>query len=102
MAKVSLILFVLALSISACNKKYDLSKNTYEYFSANLKATMKYADIVAKFGEPIGDLGSGIHMYYYNLDDATCILIGYTDHIIYARHMSSCNLSTAQLLHTII
>jgi hypothetical protein len=100
--KTFLLLFILAFSISSCNKTDGLSKNNYEYFNAHLKPSMTYAGIVNEFGEPIGDLGSGIHIYYYNLDDASCILIGYTDHIMYARHMSSCNLSSAQLLHTII
>jgi hypothetical protein len=56
---------------------------------------------VATFGEPDGDLGSGIHIYYYNLDDGTCIWIGFADRIIYARHMSN-NTASGQLLHTLL
>ena len=50
------------------------------------------------FGEPDADNGSGIHIYIYRLSDATEIWIGYTDKIIYARHLDS----NQKLLHTII
>lgn len=53
----------------------------------NLKPDMTYDSIVAKFGEPSKDLGSGIHIYVYVLTDSTEIWIGYADKIIYARHM---------------
>lgn len=44
------------------------------------------------------DRGSGIHIYVYKLRDSTEILIGYTDRILYARHVDA----NGQLLHTII
>jgi hypothetical protein len=69
-----------------------------EYFNANLKADMKYEDIVNLFGQPDGDSGSGIHIYYYNLSDGTRIVIGYVDKIYYARHVSA----SGQVLHNII
>jgi hypothetical protein len=101
MAKTFLFLFIFAFSVSSCSKKNDVSKDSYEYFNTNLKPSMTYTNIIATFGNPDGDLGSGIHIYYYNLEDGTSIWIGYSDHIIYARHMSSNNVS-AGLLHTII
>ena len=101
MAKTFLLFFILAFSISSCSKKNEISKDSYEYFSKNLNPSMSYADIVATFGNPAGDLGSGIHIYYYNLKDGTSIWIGYTNQILYARHMSSSN-SNALLLDTII
>ena len=61
-----------------------------------------YADIVATFGIPDGEKGSGIHIYYYILEGGTSIRIGYADKIIYARHMSSGDSGTAQILHTLI
>ena len=42
--------------------------------------------------------GSGIHVYVYKLQDGIEIWIGYTDRIMYARHMST----NGQLLHTLI
>jgi hypothetical protein len=48
---------------------------------------MIYNSIVAKFGEPSNDIGSGIHIYVYQLIDSTEIWIGYADKIIYVRHM---------------
>jgi hypothetical protein len=100
--RVILLVFVLGLSFSYCSKKKsEVSKNTYEYFSTHLNAGITYSQIVATFGEPDGDLGSGIHIYYYNLDDGTCIVIGFADRIIYARHISN-NTASARLLHTLV
>jgi hypothetical protein len=96
-----LLVFTLGLSFSYCNKKPDISKDTYEYFKAHLNVDMTYAQIVAAFREPNGDLGSGIHIYFYDLDDGTCIWIGFADRIIYARHMSN-HTGTGLLLHTLI
>ena len=43
----------------------------------------------SKFGPPHSDIGSGIHIYVYELNDLTEIWIGYTDHILYVRHIDS-------------
>jgi len=59
---------------------------------------MVYADLVNKFGEPDEDIGSGIHIYVYKLSDSTSIIIGYTDKILYAKHVDS----DQQVLHIII
>lgn len=59
---------------------------------------MSYNLIVSKFGEPSKDIGSGIHIYVYQLTDSTEIWIGYTDKIIYARHMYK----NHQIIKTII
>jgi hypothetical protein len=50
------------------------------------------------FGAPDRDIGSGIHIYVYDLSDGTKVYIGYTDKIMYARHMSS----SGQVLHNLI
>ncbi len=71
---------------------------TYKRFELHLKENMSYGQIVMRFGEPAGDIGSGIHIYVYNLDDDTKMYIGYTDHILYARHFSA----DGQLLHELI
>jgi hypothetical protein len=53
---------------------------------------MKYSDLRMIFGEPDADIGSGVHMYVYTLEDGTQVVIGYTDKILYARHISESDL----------
>ena len=62
---------------------------------------MTYADIIATFGNPGGDFGSGIHTCYYNVDDGTSVWIVYEDNLC-AQGMSNSNASSSQLLHTTI
>ncbi|OQP58395.1 hypothetical protein A4R26_02755 [Niastella populi] len=86
---------------TACSKdtrEEPTDKETIEYFNYNLKADLTYDDLVNLFGVPDGDIGSGIHIYVYDLKDGTKVYIGYSDKIMYARHMSS----GGQLLHNII
>ncbi len=49
---------------------------------------MKYDKIIEIFGEPDKDIGSGISIFVYKLNDNTEIRIGYTDRILYAKHFS--------------
>ena len=72
--------------------------DTSEYFKHHLQADMSYKAIRRTFGEPDRDIGSGIHIYVYMLDDSTEIRIGYTDKILYAVHVDSSN----QLLEILI
>ena len=62
----------------------EVSKHTCKYFNAHRKRLMTYTEIATTFGNPGGDLGSGIHIHYYNLNDSTSILIRYSDRIMYA------------------
>lgn len=100
MSKILLTILIAGMVFVYCSKKNDTpsDKDSIEYFNANLKADLKYTDIVSLFGEPDGDKGSGIHIYYYNLSDGTAVYIGYTDKILYARHVNS----SGQVLHNII
>jgi hypothetical protein len=100
MKKILCTILFAAVFFMYCSKGREApsDKDSIEYFNYNLSADMKYTDIVSVFGEPDGDKGSGIHIYYYNLSDGTSVYIGYTDKIMYARHMSA----SGQLLHTII
>lgn len=59
---------------------------------------MNYNAIVAKFGEPSKDIGSGIHIYVYILSDSTEVWIGYTDKILYARHLDKNHLLIENLI----
>jgi hypothetical protein len=100
MRKILFATLLAALFFTYCSKGRETpsDKDSIEYFNYNLAADMKYSDIVSVFGEPDGDKGSGIHIYYYNLSDGTSVYIGYTDKIMYARHVSA----SGQILHTII
>jgi hypothetical protein len=75
---------------SACKEQKDTKTNqlkTYSNFAEKLKPDMNYNQIVATFGEPFSDIGSGIHIYVYKLADSTEMLIGYTDKILYAKQI---------------
>jgi hypothetical protein len=102
MKKLLLFLSLFLLLATACLKKStndEPQPNTIGYFTQHLQAGMSYQAIVDAFGNPDGDIGSGIHIYVYNLTDGTNVWIGYNGtNIVYAQHRSS----TGQLLHTII
>jgi hypothetical protein len=92
------ILFGIIIVFTACSDDDRDTSLTYEKFEEHLKAEMTYQQIVWRFGNPVADIGSGIHIYVYSLDDGTQIKIGYTDQIVYARHTSS----SGQVLHELI
>jgi hypothetical protein len=108
MKKLFLSILICGLIAVSCSKDQNTSgtsnisdtsdKRSYGYFNAKLKAGMLLPDIKSTFGEPDSDVGSGTHIYVYKLKDATEIRIGYTDHILYARHLDT----SGQLLHTLI
>jgi hypothetical protein len=101
MRKILMAILLTALLFTACGKdtrEEPTDKETIEYFNYNLTADLKYDDLVNLFGQPDGDIGSGIHIYVYDLKDGTKVYIGYTDKIMYARHMDS----NGQVLHAII
>lgn len=82
----------LLLILVGCNHDSHLINKdelTVEDFKDNLKADMDYNAITTMFGTPDGDIGSDIHIYVWALADSTEIWIGYTDKILYARHMDA-------------
>lgn len=94
-----ILLFALNISLAvSCSKAENSDKDSFQYFQTHLKPDMKYDAIVDQFGTPNGDIGSGIHIYVYNLSDGTSIRIGYTDKILYARHVDA----NDNILHTLI
>ena len=93
----SILLFTVIILSCSKNNSAD-KKDTFDYFNTHLTTNMVYADLVNKFGEPDEDIGSGIHIYVYRLSDSTAIIIGYTDKILYAKHVDS----NQQVLHIII
>jgi hypothetical protein len=98
MKKFACFLLAAILIFSCADDDANESPNTYEYFQKHLNPDMKYNTITAVFGEPADDIGSGIHIYVYNLNDGSHIVIGYTDFIMYARHLDKDN----QLVDTLI
>jgi hypothetical protein len=62
---------------------------TLEDFKDTLSESNDIETIFSKFGEPHDDIGSGIHIYVYELNDFTKILIGYVEDIWYVRHVDT-------------
>jgi hypothetical protein len=85
----------------SCTKQQTKVENhqlAFDDFRDNLTKEMDYQAIVVKFGEPARDIGSGIHIYVWELKDSTEIWIGYVDKILYARHVDK----DRNILHTLI
>jgi len=91
------ILFSVSLIIS-CSDDSEVNTNTFEYFEKHLQVDMKYSDLERVLGVPDDDIGSGIHIYVYHLEDGTQIVIGYTDYIHYAKHLDK----DLNLLHDLL
>ena len=62
---------------------------TVNEFVKILSETQEIDSIFEQLGKPHDDIGSGIHIYVYYLNDETQIWIGYTDEIIYVKHMDT-------------
>ena len=60
---------------------------TLDDFKNTLDESQDIDVIFFKFGEPHDDIGSGIHIYVYELNDFTRVWIGYTDKILYVHHV---------------
>ena len=88
MIRAFIILLTLAIVTASCDEdepEHDV--DSIEHFQHHLTADMKYSSLIFTFGEPDDDIGSGIHIYIYNLKDGTKVQIGYVDKILYARHV---------------
>ena len=62
---------------------------TLEDFKNILSEPYDIDEIFSKFGRPHDDIGSGIHIYVYELNDLTEIWIGYVDDIWYVKHVDA-------------
>ena len=62
---------------------------TLDDFKNVLSQPYDIDEIFSKFGEPHDDIGSGIHIFVYELNDNTEIWIGYVDDIWYVKHVDS-------------
>jgi hypothetical protein len=63
----------------------EKEKLTLDDFSF-LKAGISFDEVVVKVGNPEDDIGSGFHIFVYNLQDGSVVLLcfGSLDHIQYA------------------
>ena len=82
----SLSLFIVFLLVS-CSQDEEIDRNSIEYFATHLQKDMSHERLMIVFGKPDKDIGSGIHIYVYNLDDTTEVWVGITDKILYANHV---------------
>ena len=62
---------------------------TLDDFRNTLQESADIDVIFSKFGDPHDDIGSGIHIYEYVLNDFTKVWIGYADVIQYVRHVDA-------------
>ena len=90
-------LLLISLLISCTKENTDNKNLTFNDFQSSLQDDMDYDAIVETFGEPEKDIGSGIHIYVYVLTDSTEIWIGYTDYILYSKHVDQ----DQNILHTL-
>lgn len=87
----ALILLTLVISLNtACRKeKTSPQKLDYEYFKTNLSIEMNLEELTNTFGSPHEDIGRGIHIYIFELNDDTEMVIGYIDSILYALNVDN-------------
>jgi hypothetical protein len=71
----------------ACSQDEEENRNTLDYFETHLQQDMSHSKLMAVFGEADKDIGSGIHIYVYNLDDNTEVWVGISDKLLYANHL---------------
>ena len=62
---------------------------TLDDFKNTLSKSQDIDVIFSKFGKPHDDIGSGIHIYVYELNDFTKIWIGYVEDIWYVKHVDA-------------
>lgn len=54
-----------------------------------LRKGMSYEEIISIVGEPDQDIGSGLHVYLYNLADGTEVIVGVGDGLMYVKQRIS-------------
>jgi len=72
------------------NSSFLANKNlSVDDFKKILAESHDLNTIFTQVGGPHDDIGSGIHIFVYDLSDSSQIWIGYADHILYVRHVDS-------------
>lgn len=81
------LIITIALLVSACSQDDDAQRKSIDYFETHLQKDMSHTKLISTFGQPDKDMGSGIHIYVYKLEDNTEVWVGCTDKILYANHV---------------
>jgi len=68
----------------------EVRKHTLENFRLVKKGT-PIEEVFKDFGKPEKDIGSGIHIYVYGLDDGSKVWIGCVEKVIYVSHVQGKN-----------
>lgn len=53
----------------------------------HLKLGTDVKTVFSDFGEPLRDIGSGIHIYEYKIDDGSIIRVGCVNTVLYVDHV---------------
>jgi hypothetical protein len=84
----SLSIFIASVFLlTSCSQDEEINRNSIDYFATHLQKDMSHEKLMIVFGKPDNDLGSGIHIYVYQLDDTTEVWVGVTDKVLYANHI---------------
>lgn len=86
MNRILIVLTILCFNCLTAMAQNVNDKLTFDNFKSNLKKDMDNITIVETFGQPDNDIGSGIHIYVYELSDSTAMMIGCTNKVLYANH----------------
>lgn len=76
-------LVIVSFGIALSNKPKSKSLTEFKFLTKD----MSYAEIVAKVGNPNDEIGSGLYIYSYTLDDGKTLLLSFADldHLFDAR-----------------
>ena len=75
--------------VDATSSYMDRIIPTLDDFKNTLSKPYDIDEIFSMFGDPHDDIGSGIHIYVYELNDFTEVWIGYADDIMYVTHVDA-------------
>ncbi len=88
-----MLLLVLVLSppaFASDDQKSGVHVSTKKCTLQNFKLLKLGTDVktvFSDFGEPLRDIGSGIHIYEYKLDDSSIIRVGCVTKVLYVDHI---------------
>ncbi|MBD3279541.1 MAG: hypothetical protein GF390_02405 [Candidatus Pacebacteria bacterium] len=73
---ISVITFIFLL-IFTFKKDLFIKNRSLGYFKENVTAALSYKDMIDVFGKPDSEIGSGLYIYVYILNDGSKVLFGY-------------------------
>ena len=89
---------LLFVFVSSCNQR-DFNKNYLSLgdFRAYLEKGMPCDSVITQFGKPKRIEGSGIHIFYYSIEENTEMMIGCGGTVYYARQIDSVGKTVREL-----